>query len=93
MQNFVALNYRKKNHTCAHKHYFYFYRTDFAMKRGHSAGATASLNAVKIACKLVMLCILANFFCESKIIALNKTSICKAKISSWKFTKIKIKIL
>ena len=38
-----------------HKHHFYFYMIDFAMKRLHSACATASLNAVKIACKFVVL--------------------------------------
>ena len=36
--------------TGLHKHHFYFYRTDFAMKRGHGECATTSLNAVKIAC-------------------------------------------
>ena len=40
---------------CLHKHHFYVYRTDFATKRGQSASATTYLNAVKIACNLVML--------------------------------------
>ena len=58
-----ALNYSSeemlikscKIHTGLHKHHFYSYRTDFAIKRGHSSCATTSLNAVKMACKLVML--------------------------------------
>ena len=45
----------RKIHTGLHKHHFYFYRPDFAMKRGHSACATTSLSTVKIACKFVML--------------------------------------
>ena len=44
-----------KIHTGLHTHHFYIYKTDFAMKRGHRACATTSLNAVKIACKLVTL--------------------------------------
>ena len=44
-----------KMQTCLHKHHFYVYRTDIAMKRGQRACATKSLNAVKIACNLVML--------------------------------------
>ena len=43
-----------KIQTGLHKHHFYVYRTDFAMKRGQSACATTSLNAVKIVCSLVM---------------------------------------
>ena len=58
-----TLNYSSKEmlfksfkiHTGLHKHHLYFYRTGFAMKRGHSTCATTSLNAVKIACKLVIL--------------------------------------
>ena len=45
--------------TDLHKRHLFFCRTDFVMKRGRSACATTSLNAVKIACKLVMLRILA----------------------------------
>ena len=44
-----------KIRTGLHKHLFFFNWTDFAMERGHSACAPTSLNAVKIACKLVML--------------------------------------
>ena len=53
-----------KMQTCLHKHHFYVYRSDFAMKRGQSACATTSLNAVKIACNIVMLSILAIFLCK-----------------------------
>ena len=44
-----------KIRTGLHEHHFYFYRTDFAMKRSPSACATTSLNAVTIGCKLVTL--------------------------------------
>ena len=36
-----------KIHTGLPKHHIYFYRSDFAMKRGHSACATSFLNTVK----------------------------------------------
>ena len=49
-----------KIHTGLHKHHFYLYRTDFAMKRGHSACATTPLNAAK----LVMLQRVARFLCK-----------------------------
>ena len=44
-----------KIHTGLHKHHSYFYRTDFAINRGHSACPTTSLNVIKIVCKLIML--------------------------------------
>ena len=44
-----------KIHTNLHKHEFYFYWTDFDMKRGDSACAATSFNADKIACQLIML--------------------------------------
>ena len=49
------------------------------MKRGHSACATTSKKAVKIARELVMLGILARFFVNSNKTALNQKSTCKAK--------------
>ena len=48
-----------KIHIGLHKHHFYFYRTDFAMKQGYSACLTAFLKAVKKVCNFVMLRILA----------------------------------
>ena len=47
------------------------------MKECHKACTTASLNAVKIACKLVMLWL--DFFENSNATTLNQRSICKAK--------------
>ena len=44
-----------KMQSCLHKHLFYVYKTDFAMKLGQSAYAVTCLNAVKIACNLAML--------------------------------------
>ena len=41
--------------TGLHKHHFYGYTADFAMKRGQSACATTSLNAVKIAYNPIIL--------------------------------------
>ena len=59
------LNKSCKMPTGLHKHHFYVYRTDFAMKRGQNARAITSLNAFKIAGNPLMLRILTEVFRKS----------------------------
>ena len=62
LEEILIISYKMQ--TGLHKHHFYVYRIDFAIKRGRSACATTSLNAFKTACNLVVLWILVRFLCK-----------------------------